>query len=42
MTGPGASPLVGVNSLADALAAADTPTLIDVRWRLGGPPGLES
>jgi len=42
MTGPGASPLVGVFSLADALAAADPPVLIDVRWRLGGPPGVES
>lgn len=42
MTGPGPSPLVGVASLADALAAADPPILIDVRWRLGGPPGIES
>ena len=42
MTGPGASPLVGVAALADALAAADPPVLIDVRWHLGGPPGLES
>lgn len=42
MTRPGASPLVGVTSLADALAAADPPVLIDIRWRLGGPPGIES
>lgn len=42
MTGPGASPLMGVTSLADALTAADPPVLIDVRWRLGGPPGIES
>jgi thiosulfate/3-mercaptopyruvate sulfurtransferase len=42
MTGPDASPLVGVTSLADAMAAADPPVLIDVRWRLGGPPGIES
>jgi thiosulfate/3-mercaptopyruvate sulfurtransferase len=41
MTGPGAGPLVGVTSLADALAAADPPVLLDVRWRLGGPPGIE-
>ena len=41
MTGPGASPLVRVTALADALAAADPPVLIDVRWRLGGPPGIE-
>ncbi len=42
MTGPGTSPLVGVTELADALSAADPPVLIDVRWRLGGPPGIES
>jgi thiosulfate/3-mercaptopyruvate sulfurtransferase len=42
MTGPGADPLLGVTSLADALATADPPVLIDVRWRLGGPPGIES
>ena len=42
MTGPGVSPLVGVTALADALAAADPPVLIDVRWRLGGPPGIDS
>jgi len=42
MTGLAASPLVSVSSLADALAAADPPILIDVRWRLGGPPGIES
>jgi len=37
-----ASPLVGVTALADELAAADPPVLIDVRWRLGGPPGIDS
>lgn len=42
MTGPGASPLMGVTSLANALAGVDPPILIDVRWRLGGPPGIES
>jgi thiosulfate/3-mercaptopyruvate sulfurtransferase len=42
MTGPGASPLMGVAALADALAAPDPPVLIDVRWRLGGPPGIDS
>src|SRR5215472_5378448 len=42
MTEPGAGPLMGVAALADALAAADPPVLIDVRWRLGGPPGIES
>jgi thiosulfate/3-mercaptopyruvate sulfurtransferase len=42
MTGPGVSPLMGVTALADALAGVDPPILIDVRWRLGGPPGIES
>lgn len=42
MTGHGAGPLVSVAWLADAQAAADHPVLIDVRWRLGGPPGIES
>jgi thiosulfate/3-mercaptopyruvate sulfurtransferase len=33
---------MGVSSLADAMAAADPPVLLDVRWRLGGPPGIDS
>jgi thiosulfate/3-mercaptopyruvate sulfurtransferase len=33
------TPLVDVPSLADALASADPPTVLDVRWRLAGPPG---
>lgn len=37
-----ASPLIGVAELAGALAAGEPPVLIDVRWRLGGPPGIES
>ena len=28
--------------LADALAGGRPPVLIDVRWRLGGPPGIDS
>jgi thiosulfate/3-mercaptopyruvate sulfurtransferase len=40
--GSGTSPLVSVTELASALAAAAPPVLIDVRWRLGGPPGIES
>jgi len=28
--------------LAEALAGDEPPVLIDVRWRLGGPPGIES
>jgi thiosulfate/3-mercaptopyruvate sulfurtransferase len=30
--------LISVAELADALVAADPPTVLDVRWRLGGPP----
>jgi thiosulfate/3-mercaptopyruvate sulfurtransferase len=39
---PADSPLVSVGELADALAGPEPPTLIDVRWRLGGPPGIDS
>ncbi len=35
------SPLVSCTDLAASLAADAPPTLIDVRWRLGGPPGRE-
>jgi len=35
-------PLISVAELAAALAGSEPPTLIDVRWRLGGPPGIES
>jgi thiosulfate/3-mercaptopyruvate sulfurtransferase len=35
-------PLVDVTALARALAGETPPVLLDVRWRLGGPPGLES
>lgn len=37
MTGP----LVEVAELAEALGSDDPPVLLDVRWRLGGPPGIE-
>ena len=37
-----ASPLTDVNALAHALAGPLPPVLLDVRWRLGGPPGIES
>jgi thiosulfate/3-mercaptopyruvate sulfurtransferase len=36
------SPLITVAELVDALASVAPPTLIDVRWRLGGPPGIDS
>jgi thiosulfate/3-mercaptopyruvate sulfurtransferase len=35
-------PLTGVRELADALQGGAPPVLLDVRWRLGGPPGIES
>ncbi len=34
-----ADPLIDVPALADALAGSHPPTLLDVRWRLGGPSG---
>ncbi len=37
-----AGPLISVTELADALAAGPPPVLLDVRWRLGGPPGIDS
>ena len=33
--------LIDVSTLARQLAEADPPTVLDVRWRLGGPPGRE-
>jgi thiosulfate/3-mercaptopyruvate sulfurtransferase len=36
-----ACPLISVADLAGALAAATAPVLLDVRWRLGGPPGID-
>ncbi|HEY2548940.1 MAG TPA: sulfurtransferase [Streptosporangiaceae bacterium] len=35
-------PLTEPATLATQLAGADPPVLIDVRWRLGGPPGRDS
>lgn len=35
------SPLVSCTDLAVSLSAGAPPTLVDVRWRLGGPPGRE-
>jgi thiosulfate/3-mercaptopyruvate sulfurtransferase len=37
-----AEPLIDVESLAGELAGDVPPVLLDVRWRLGGPPGIES
>ncbi|MQA77455.1 MAG: sulfurtransferase [Streptosporangiales bacterium] len=35
-------PLIGVAELAERLAGDDPPALLDVRWSLGGPPGVEA
>lgn len=35
------SELISVDGLRSALASADAPALLDVRWELGGPPGRE-
>jgi thiosulfate/3-mercaptopyruvate sulfurtransferase len=35
------SPLVSCTELAGSLSGAEPPALLDVRWRLGGPPGRE-
>jgi thiosulfate/3-mercaptopyruvate sulfurtransferase len=37
-----ASPLITVAELAAALGQAPRPAILDVRWRLGGPPGADS
>jgi thiosulfate/3-mercaptopyruvate sulfurtransferase len=42
MPAPNGSPLITVAELARAMAAGAAPVLLDVRWRLGGPPGIES
>ncbi len=34
--------LITVAELADALAGQEPPTLLDIRWRLGGPPGIDA
>jgi thiosulfate/3-mercaptopyruvate sulfurtransferase len=35
-------PLTDVRALARALAGPALPVLLDVRWRLGGPPGIDA
>ncbi|MQA93649.1 MAG: sulfurtransferase [Streptosporangiales bacterium] len=36
------SPLIDVDTLAADLAGPNPPVLLDVRWSLGGPPGLSA
>lgn len=40
--GNAAGPLIGHAELADRLGSASPPALLDVRWQLGGPPGIDS
>jgi thiosulfate/3-mercaptopyruvate sulfurtransferase len=37
-----ASPVISVQEFAAASAGEDSPVVLDVRWRLGGPPGIDS
>ena len=41
MTEASAAPLITPGELAALLAGGGRPALLDVRWRLGGPPGRE-
>jgi len=41
VTQASASPLIAPGELAALLAGHEPPALLDVRWRLGGPPGRE-
>jgi thiosulfate/3-mercaptopyruvate sulfurtransferase len=34
-------PLVSVEEVAASIGSSDAPALLDVRWRLGGPPGID-
>jgi thiosulfate/3-mercaptopyruvate sulfurtransferase len=36
------SPLVSCRELAGLINSADPPVVLDVRWRLSGPPGIDS
>ncbi len=38
----GAGPVIGASELARLLQTASPPAVLDVRWRLGGPPGVNS
>ncbi len=35
-------PLIGVTSLAAILSDDPPPVVLDIRWRLGGPPGIDT
>jgi thiosulfate/3-mercaptopyruvate sulfurtransferase len=36
------TPLISTEELAVLLESAEPPVVLDVRWRLGGPPGIDS
>lgn len=38
----GSGPLISAAEVAEALAGSEPPAVLDVRWRLGGPPGIDS
>ena len=38
----GAGPVIGTSELISLLESPAPPALLDVRWRLGGPPGVNS
>src|SRR5258708_142878 len=40
--GAAANPLIDVVALAAEVAGGEPPVLLDVRWLLGGPPGIDS
>jgi thiosulfate/3-mercaptopyruvate sulfurtransferase len=42
VTGSAAGPLVDADALAAGISGDPPPTLLDVRWQLGGPPGRDS
>ncbi|MGN6794623.1 MAG: sulfurtransferase [Streptosporangiaceae bacterium] len=42
MTEPSTRSLISVSDLTERLGSDRRPALLDVRWRLGGPPGIEA
>jgi len=42
VTESGVRPLISVADLQERLASDRPPVLLDVRWRLGGPPGIDA
>jgi hypothetical protein len=42
VVGPVVSPVISTDELNRLLKSDDPPAVLDVRWRLGGPPGIDS